>query len=338
MRIPISELIAAAIGATALAGCSDLTDPDKPGNLVPATVMEDPSLPAIEINGSRLHAQTFGDPTKPVIIFLHGGPGGDYRSLLPLSARHDGYSLADNYFLVFWDQRGSGLSQRHGKSSLTIANYDADLDAIIDKYSPGRKVYLVGQSWGGMFATEYIDKHPERIAGAVLIEAGPLTGARFERLKDDIREIDVFSEWLNDLAWSGQFISADGHVRMDYEILLGYKNSQPKYHQQMDVDPEPVWRLGAAANRYLAEDGQNSKGVAVYDFTANLSRFTTPVLFIAGGNSEVLGPSLQREQVTDYPVASLVVIPDEGHDVHWTQPAQIVSLIRGYLTTRAGGL
>ncbi len=257
--------------------------------------------------------------------------------MLPLAARYDGYSLADHYFLVFWDQRGSGLSQRHGKSTLNIATYDADLDAIVAKYSGGRKVYLVGESWGGMFATEYINLHPERVAGAVLIESGPLTGARYERLKDDLRDLDPFSEWLNDMAWSTQFISADGHARMDYEMLLGMKNSQPRFHERT-IDPAPVWRLGAAANRYVAESGQNSKGVQVYDFTTNLARFTTPVLFIAGGRSEVVGESLQREQVKDYPVASLVVIPGEGHDVHWTQPARTVSLIRGYLTARAGAL
>src|SRR5262249_43336671 len=156
-------------------------------------------------NGSRFHAQTFGDPSKPVVIFLHGGPGTDYRGLLRLTG------LADDFFLVFWDQRGSGLSRRHDKSKLTIETYDADLDAIADKYSPGRPVFLVGQSWGAMYATEYIDKHPARVAGAVLIESGPLVGATFERLKNDIRHIDLFSEWLNDMAWSTQFISADGH-------------------------------------------------------------------------------------------------------------------------------
>jgi proline iminopeptidase len=333
MRVSRLPLFAVAAGAIAVTGCG-LTDPDAPGNLVPKTVMEDSSLPAIEVNGARFHAQTFGDIAKPVIIFLHGGPGSDYRGMLRMAARQNGYSLADDYFLVFWDQRGAGLSQRFGKSSLTIETYDADLDAIIDKYSPGRKVYLVGQSWGGMYATEYINLHPNRVAGAVLIEPGPLTGVTFERIKDDIRDPDLFSEWLNDLAWSSQFISADGHARMDYELLLGLKGSQPRFHQREDVDPEPVWRLGAAVNRYLTEAGQNSKGVADYDFTSNLSRFTTPVLFMAGQLSEVLGESLQREQVKEYPSASLVVVPDAGHDVHWTHTAQVVSQIRGYLSAR----
>jgi proline iminopeptidase len=337
MRAPFLTLFAVVAGATAVTGCG-LTDPDQPGNLVPATVMEDQTLPAIEVNGSRFHAQTFGDLAKPVIIFLHGGPGADYRGLLPLASRQNGYSLADDYFLVFWDQRGSGLSQRFGKSKLNIDTYDADLDAVIDKYSPTRKVFLVGQSWGGMYASEYIGKHPERVAGAVLLEPGPLNAAYFDRVKDGVRKLDLFAEWLNDYAWSSQFISADGHARMDYEMLLGLKGSQPRFHDREDVDPEPVWRLGAAANRYLMESGMNSKGVADYDFTANLSRFTTPVLFVAGGLSEVLGESLQRAQVKEYPSASLVVIPGEGHDVHWTQPAKVVSLIRDYLMARRAAL
>jgi proline iminopeptidase len=335
MRASLSTFLTVAAAVTAVSGCSGLTDPDDTGNLVPPTVAEDPALPAIEINGTRFHAQTFGNPSKPVIIFLHGGPGNDYRSMLPLGARQNDYSLADEYFLVFWDQRGCGLSQRVDKSQLTIATYDADLDAIIARYSAGRKVFLVGQSWGAMLATEYFDKHPDRIAGAVLIESGPLTGATYERIKDDLGDFDLFSEWLNDMAWGTQFISADGHARMDYTRMLGFKNSQPRFHERKDVDPEPVWRLGGAANQYVTESVQNSKGVAVYDFTTNLSRFTTPVLFIAGGKSEVLGPSLQREQVKEYPSASLAVIQGEGHDVHWTQPAQTVSLIHNYLSARA---
>ena len=56
-------------------GCGGLLDPDEPGNLVPKTVAEDPLLPRIEVNGTLLHAEAFGDIHNPIIIFLHGGPG-----------------------------------------------------------------------------------------------------------------------------------------------------------------------------------------------------------------------------------------------------------------------
>lgn len=326
MRIPPFVLLAAAL----LAGC-EVTNPDAPGNLVPLTVTEDASLPAIDMNGSRFHVQTFGNPSNPVVIFLHGGPGNDYRSMLPLGDPFGGSSLADDYFLVFWDQRGSGLSERVGRSTLTIAQYDADLDALIDRYSAGRSVFLVGESWGGMFATEYINNHPAKVRGAVLIEPGPLTGAMFEARKKEITSIDLFSEGMNDVAWASQFISPDTHIRKDYDRLIGWQHVQPRSHES---NRAPIWRFGAAASEYIMKSGQNSDGVAVYDFTTNLSQFTTPVLFITGALSEILGKSLQDEQMNVYPSASLVVIDDAGHDVFWIKAAQVVGLIRAYL----GGL
>ena len=47
----------------ALTGC---LDPDDPGNLVPKTVVEDPTLPQIEVAGALLHAEAFGPaPPRP---------------------------------------------------------------------------------------------------------------------------------------------------------------------------------------------------------------------------------------------------------------------------------
>jgi proline iminopeptidase len=316
----------------AVGGC-DTMAPNEPGNLVPRTVAEDPGLPAIEMNGSRFHLETFGNPAHPVIVFLHGGPGGDYRSLLRLAGRYNGYSLADDYFLVFWDQRGTGLSMRQGKDVLTIDQYTADLNALVDRFAAGRKVLLIGESWGGMFATQYINQHPQRVAGAVLIEPGPLDGATLERLADDMFDLDLQSEWLNDWAWSSQFLTADDHARMDYERMLGSKDSQPRFHESK-TDPSPVWRLGAAANRYLLEDGEDANGVAIYDFTTNLAAFTTPVLFIVGSLSEVLGESLQQKQVQRYPSAALKVVPGAGHDVAWVKTAEVITHIKAYLGTR----
>jgi len=316
-------------------GCETL-DPSAPGNLVPPTVAEDPSLPAIEMNGSRFHLETFGDPANPVIVFLHGGPGNDYRGLLRLAERRNGYSLADEYFLVFWDQRGSGLSMRHNKDVLTVDVYVNDLNTLVDRYSPGRPVFLIGESWGGMFATRYINQYPARVAGAVLIEPGPLDGATLERLKDDVSGSDLGSEWLNDYAWASQFLSPDDHARMDYERMLGMRDGQPKFHQST-VDPQPIWRLGAVASRYITEDGQDENGKFVYDLTTNLAAYTTPVLFIAGAWSEVLGPSLQQEQVLRYPSASLQVVDGAGHDVAWVKATEVLTAARAYLDALKGG-
>ena len=323
-------LITSALGATA---CDDATSPSHSGNLVPPTVAEDPALPAIEMNGSRFHVETRGNPANPVIVVLHGGPGGDYRSLLRLSDWFNGYSLADDYFLVYWDQRGAGLSERVDKVELTIDTYVNDLDSLVSRYAPGRQVFLIGESWGGMFATRYINEFPSRVAGAVLIEPGPLDGATMERLKAQMYDLDPQSEWVYDRIWDRQFLSPDDNARMDYELMLGVTNSRRRSPVGAP-NPAPVWRMGAAANKYILEDGRDSTGRFTYDFTTNLSAYTTSVLFIAGSRSEVLGESLQRQQIGRYPLASLEVVAGAGHDVVWVKSAEVVAHVRQYLGAR----
>ena len=132
------------------------------------TVADDPSLPSLVIDGYRFHAETHGEPTNPTVIVLHGGPGGDYRSLQALSG------LADTHHVVFYDQRGAGLSERVPAESITAAVMLDDLGRIADRFSPTDPVALIGHSWGATLAAGYMRHHPERVAAAVLAEPGYL--------------------------------------------------------------------------------------------------------------------------------------------------------------------
>src|SRR3954463_8818647 len=141
---------AIAILTLALTGC---LDPGDSGNLVPKTVDEDPALPRIEVAHALLHAEAFGDPKAPLVIALHGGPGEDYRSMLPLRALAD-----EGYRVVFWDQRGAGLSQRHDADTYTLSFYLEDLRLVIEHYTvrADQPLVFIGHSWGAMYATWFI--------------------------------------------------------------------------------------------------------------------------------------------------------------------------------------
>ncbi|MGH7468351.1 MAG: hypothetical protein ACRENP_10235 [Longimicrobiales bacterium] len=56
--------------------------------------------------------------------------------------------MADEYFLVFWDQRGTGLSPREHKDVLTLAMYVTDLNTLLDRYSAGRPAFFRGLNLG----------------------------------------------------------------------------------------------------------------------------------------------------------------------------------------------
>ena len=139
---------------------------------VAKTVEQDPSIPHIKIEDAIFHAETFGNDTNEVVIVLHGGPGNDYRYLLSLKA------LADDYFVVFYDQRGTGLSPRVDVKEHTIENMINDLNNIIDYYAQGRKVHIIGHSWGAMLASGYIGEYPSKVDKVVLAEPGILTSEK----------------------------------------------------------------------------------------------------------------------------------------------------------------
>ena len=65
------------------------------------------SLEPVEINGVEQWILIRGnDLSKPVLLYLHGGPG---HSLIPFA--HVATSkLVDKFKVVYWDQRGTGLS------------------------------------------------------------------------------------------------------------------------------------------------------------------------------------------------------------------------------------
>jgi proline iminopeptidase len=297
-----------------------------PGNLVPKTVAEDPSLPAIEINGTRLHAEAFGDPAAPALITLHGGPGGDYRCLLLLRVLAD-----DGYEVVFWDQRGAGLSARQDPASLDLDVYLEDLRQVIDHYAPTQPVVLIGHSWGAMYATAFIDRYGDdggRIRGAVLTEPGAFNDRQltefFARFQGSL---SLTGEQFNDAAWSEQFVSAADHARADYLQMQFIVHGVPAEHVD-PKNPPPRWRWGAAVSTRMLKIAKQG-----FDWTTHLSAFTHPVLFLRGDLNQAVPLSQQQELASSYPNASVETIHGVGHYVMWERTDEYLADVRAYLQT-----
>jgi proline iminopeptidase len=315
------------IGLALALSASGCMDPDAPANLVPPTVAEDSSLPRIEINGTTVHAEAYGDPTAPMIMVLHGGPGGDYRSLLPYRALAD-----DGYFVVFWDNRGSGLSKRHPASSYSFEAYLEDLRQVIEHYSSSstQPIVFLGHSWGAMYATWFIDTYGDyggRVAGAVLSEPGAFTSAGLEDYLGRLMPPwGLTSEELNDATWSDQFVSPSAHARADLMQAIRALAGMPKEHNDPN-NPAPFWRQGAVVNARLLQLALDQG----FDWTTHLGEFKHKVLFLRGELNDNMPLWHQQDLASHYASSEVVTVAGAGHEAIWEKQAEFLSRIRAYL-------
>ena len=193
---------------------------DVPGRLVP-------------VNGTRLHVDEYGDPTAPVLLFVHGGPGqGSYDF-----ARHQGARLGRHVRLLAVDQRGTLFSDPlQPGEQVTETGIADDLEALRETLGIESWV-LLGHSFGGRVAVRYALDHPDRVRGLVLENpsldwtgsATALLTASLEILDDTgATEADEVRELLR-----GGVPATMAAVRRQRELMdaLGPRRSEVYFHQ-----------------------------------------------------------------------------------------------------------
>lgn len=125
----------------------------------------------LAIDGAELFVLTRGaDRRAPVLLWLHGGPGGAERPLF----RYFNGELEKRFVVAYFDQRGAGRSfdPEADPRRLTMARHLADLDAVVDHLSQGlgrSKVTLIGHSWGGALGLTYAHSHPDKVTAVVAV-------------------------------------------------------------------------------------------------------------------------------------------------------------------------
>ncbi|MEJ8843625.1 alpha/beta hydrolase [Lacibacter sp. H375] len=279
------------------------------GNLVPNTVEQDPTLPALAVNGTVFHAETFGNPQNSMLVILHGGPGSDYRYLLNCKE-----FASKGYFVIFFDQRGSGLSKRHNKEDFSIQLMIDDLNAVILHYrkSPTQKLFLLGHSWGAILATAYINQIPSKVNGAIFCEPGGFKWTDIEAYVKRARDIRFTSEVLNDAFYLDQFITGkkDQHAILDYKLGLLAAAESSVDNPTGNEALLPFWRAGAVVNKALFELGEKQQP----DWTGNLQMFTPPILFVYSERNKAYGLDHARYVSSAYQQVQLQRIDNAGHD------------------------
>ena len=135
---------------------------DKEGKIIAGSLVE---KTFIEIGGIQqgLFIRT-ENPKKPVILFLHGGPGSPE---LPLIIAFEFPERLEKYFTVcYWDQRGAGMSFNSSidPKTMTVEQMVEDtrqMTEYLQKRFTQEKIYLMGHSWGSYLGIKTIEKYPK---------------------------------------------------------------------------------------------------------------------------------------------------------------------------------
>jgi pimeloyl-ACP methyl ester carboxylesterase len=333
----------AALGATAVMLSPGTPRPvvDTSGVVVPGSLAE---KAFIEINGAKqgIFIKT-RSAELPVLLFLHGGIP-DYF----LTARHP-TGLEDIFTVVWWEQRGSGLSHAAADASTPVTVDLLVNDAIaLTEHLRSRfgqeKIYLMGRSGGSFLGLQVVDRAPQLYHA--YIGVGQITDqleseqlayeymlARFRESGDTrwVRRLEATTvehgtspEYLR-IRDAAMHTLGVGTMREMRSIVTGLFVPSllfPEYTVR------EKWHLWAAK----ARNGVSSIWDAVVstDLRQTVPEVQVPVYFFHGLHDYTCSYSLARAYTAELraPVKGFYTFHHSAHSPHFEEPDRVREIIR----------
>ncbi len=280
----------------------------------------------VDSGGVSLRYETLGE--GPPLILLNGGPGFPHEYLQATQV------LASRARLVYFDQRGTGQSDKAAPSQYTIAANVADVEAVQTGLGLG-PCAVFGHSWGGMLAQAYAVAHPEAVTKLVLADT-------FSTIAD-----------LNTvLARMRASVPADIQAVYDREEAAGIyrENGQytPAYQEALDAaydavffsTPPPDYLQNAFAHIaydvYRAMWGDQSDfrvtgTLAEFDVWDDLPAIAVPTLVLVGA-SDMPTVDMARAAAERIPGARLEVFQHTRHFPFLEEPEKFAHVMTEFLT------
>ncbi|SHF92110.1 Pimeloyl-ACP methyl ester carboxylesterase [Flavobacterium fluvii] len=246
----------------------------------------------IEIGGIRQFIQIkTDDSTKPVLLFLAGGPGGSMMN----SAHKYTKKLKDKFTIVQWDQRDAGKTLELNKSPVqpSVAQMEKDTYEVIEfilKKLKKEKIYLAGCSFGNILGFHIVEKHPEVLHAYLAmnpvvsqLESERLLLARLkevyknnEKALAELSSVKMPHETANDLFYVRKWLFVmDGNHAATKDGFKNFffkwsKTWFPVMQELMDIDlPKTLTEVKCPVYFFLGkEDIQTSTAVAEKYFNA----------------------------------------------------------------------
>jgi pimeloyl-ACP methyl ester carboxylesterase len=195
----------------------------------------------------------------------------------------------------------------------------ADVERALSALGVERLV-LIGHSLGGRIATLFAGRHPERLAGLVIVDVGPEVDARGKlRIRMDVESqpepvFDSVAEYARALSLAYPAARPDALQRMAQHGLR--KRDDGRYVLKMD----PALRGSFSSSETPEQASAREKEMEQAQWDA-LRRIPCPTLVVRGAASDILSPDVADRMVEDVlPKGRLAVVARAGHSVMTDNP------------------
>ena len=278
----------------------------------------------VTVGGRRYHVRLWGDDDAPTLFFLHGW--GDISASFQFVVD----ALPGNWRIVAPDWRGFGLTQWN-EGPYWFPDYVADLDALLELYSPDQGASIVGHSMGAIVASLYAGIRPERVVRFANLEGFALwvsaPGETPDRFDTWLKQIRDNNSSFRRYARREEFAT---RMRRDNPRLTAERAAFVAEQATLAVDDGFVF-AGDPRHRWI-----NPVLYPLEEAKACWRRVTAPTLWVAGRDSVIMTPFAKnpddyQARMECFAKVREVLIDDCGHNLHHDQPEQLAARLGEFL-------
>jgi proline iminopeptidase len=243
----------------------------------------------------RVWTKRVGNNPTMKVLLLHGGPGATHEYM----EAFDSYFPAAGIEYYYYDQLGSAYSDQPDAPELwELPRFVEEVEQVRQALKlDSKNFYLLGQSWGGLLATEYALEYQQNLKGLVI--------------SNMVSSIPAYNEYAQNVLMPAMDQKALAEIKRleaakEYESPRYMELLVPNYYTQHilrmppDQWPDPVNRAFAKLNRkiYVPLQGPSEMGASgkleKWDRTRDLPQITVPTLTI-GAKYDTMDPEMMKK-------------------------------------------
>lgn len=266
-------------------------------------------------------------PGKLPLLALHGGPGAAHDYLESLDA------IAETgRRVIYYDQLGCGNSSLPEKKPemWTVQLYVEEVDVVRQALGLER-IHLLGQSWGGMLAMEYMLTQPKGIA-SLTIASSPASMMQWVAEANRLRKLlppDVQATLeQHEAAGTTDHPDYKAATQVFYDRhlcrLLPYPDYFRRSFEKLEANPE-VYNTMNGPNEFHVVGT-----IKDWDIIDRLPEIKAPTLVTSGKYDEAT-PLIAGTVYTGIPGARWVLFDNSSHSAHVEEAERYMQVLSAWL-------